>query len=160
MKINLVKGNYITKDSVCDGDGLRTVLWLQGCSHKCVGCHNPQTWDKNEGQQIEIDVVLKELEPLLTYTNLTISGGEPLDQPKELLNLLQGLREKDNSDNKIWIYTGYYLDDIKDKQYIQEILNFVDKVVEGPFIQDLKTYDCKFRGSSNQKITKIKKGCI
>ena len=95
----------IISDSIVDGEGLRTVLWVQGCNHRCEGCHNPSTHDYNKGKVVDIGIIVNELSKTLNYNDLTISGGEPFDQPEELLELINRLKVDYNFNGNIWVYT-------------------------------------------------------
>lgn len=145
----------ITHPDINNGTGCRVTLWIPGCTHNCPGCHNAWTSHYNIGK--EFDENAKELiynELSKPYIDgLTISGGDPLDQN---LGTLADLREflvtiKDRFPTKtIWLYTGYYLDDLNDWQL--EVVNLCDVIVDGPFIKELADKSLAFRGSSNQKI--------
>lgn len=141
------------KDSVVDGPGVRYVVFAQGCKHKCVGCHNPETQDLEGGELIEIEDLVKDIINNKQIDGVTFSGGDPFFQPKEFKILGKRLRE-----NKINVlaYTGFIYDDIiKDKQGI-ELLENIDTLMDGPFIMSKKTYKMPFRGSSNQRFIDVK----
>ena len=147
MKISVLK---VIGNTAADGPGLRTSVYLAGCSHHCPGCHNPQSWDINNGRKVEIDDLIEEIE---SYGNkkVTITGGDPFDQPEQLYELLRMLKRRD-CDIQIWVYTGYQFDDILSDYSKSVILQYVDGLVDGPFIQELRDTSLRFRGSSNQKI--------
>lgn len=146
MKISVLK---IVGNTAADGPGLRTSVYLAGCGHYCPGCHNPQSWDINNGTMIEIDDLVEEIE---SYGNkkVTITGGDPFYQPGALVKLLQELKKRDYN---IWVYTGYsylelaFLSDLKGFA-----LRYIDGLVDGLYIQELRDTSLRFRGSSNQKI--------
>ena len=146
MKISVLK---VVGNTAADGPGLRTSVYLAGCSHHCPGCHNPQSWDINNGTMVEVDNLVREIE---SYGNkkVTITGGDPYYQPEALILLLAKLKVKDYN---IWVYTGYRYEDLRvssdSKGYS---LRFIDGLVDGPFIQELRDTNLRFRGSSNQKI--------
>lgn len=146
MKISVLK---ILGTTAADGPGLRTSVYLAGCSHHCPGCHNPQSWDINNGTMMEIDDLVKEIE---SYGNkkVTITGGDPYYQQEALVILLQELKARDYN---IWVYTGY---EFKALAFNSGLLGFslryIDGLVDGPFIQELRDTSLRFRGSSNQKI--------
>ena len=148
MKISVLK---VVGNTAADGPGLRTSVYLAGCSHHCPGCHNPQSWDINNGTMVEIDDLVEEIE---SYGNkkVTITGGDPLYQGELTYHLVKRLKELNYN---IWLYTGYVVTKIK--SYYEDlpsnlILELVDAVVDGPFIQELRDTNLRFRGSSNQKI--------
>ena len=144
-------------DSIVDGPGLRYVVFVQGCSHHCPGCHNPETWDFDGGKEIDThDLVLEMIKnPLLS--GLTLSGGEPFDQPKESARLalcakLQG--------KNVWCYTGYTWEELTKKPIRREwdnLLFFIDVLVDGPFIQEQKSLELDYRGSRNQRLIDVHK---
>lgn len=144
----------ITYPDVSNGTGCRVVLWLQGCSHHCEGCHNPETWDFLKGREFTDEYKEKLIEALnLPYIKgLTLSGGDPLDSYEEVYELLKEIREKCKGKD-VWLYTGYRMDDIKGTDR-SKVLSLVDVVVDGPFMQGLRDVTLAFRGSSNQIIWK------
>lgn len=147
MLISVLK---IVGNTAADGPGLRTSVYLAGCNHHCPGCHNPQSWDINNGTMMEIDDLVEEIE---SYGNkkVTITGGDPFYQEIPLVYLLSELYMRDYN---IWLYTGYsYEKELRwDSGAKGGSLRFVDGLVDGPFIQELRDTSLRFRGSSNQKI--------
>ena len=167
------KMNYhkITKHDIANGTGVRVVLWLSGCSHHCKGCHNPQTWDKNNGKLFDI-ISKQELFEALNkpyIDGLTLSGGDPLynDNLNEVYRLL--IETKNNFPNKtIWLYTGYTWEQIieMDKSYEDyevnspsplDVAKLCDVLVDGAYIDELRDISLQFRGSSNQRIIDVEK---
>ena len=151
--------NYITiyKSSLSDGEGWRVVLFVSGCDHKCPGCHNPQSWDKNAGKPFTEETK----EYLFNAVNnseidgLTLSGGDPLYSAniKEVTALCKEFKERfPNKD--IWLYTGSVYDD---KLAQLEVMQYIDYLVDGPFILEKRDTSQRFRGSTNQRIINIKK---
>lgn len=134
---------------VANGKGVRVSLFVQGCSRHCKGCFNQQTWDFNGGKKFGNNEYKKIME-YLDYpwvAGLSVLGGEPLEQDIELENMLKEIKMKyPNKD--IWMWTGYTYEDIKDKP----ILQYVDYLVDGEFLEDKKNLALEFRGSSNQRI--------
>lgn len=145
----------ITKDDMLNGDGLRTVLWVAGCSHGCKGCHNPVTWDICGGLEFDKDAkkeLFDELEkPYIS--GVTFSGGDPLhlENREETGALIREIREK-YPNKSIWVYTGFDWDEIKDLPYIAD----ADVVVDGKFIEELKDSTLHWKGSSNQRVIDVK----
>ena len=137
-----------TAFSSVDGAGLRTVIWFQGCVHRCKGCHNPSTHDLHGGEQFEISAVLNWIRSL-HWKKVTFSGGDPFLQAGALYALVSALKQEGYD---IWVYTGYTLDQIKKDSNMVKCLNHIDVLVDGPYISELKNPNLKFRGSSNQKI--------
>lgn len=151
--------NYITiyKSSLSDGTGWRVVLFVSGCNHKCKGCHNPQSWDAKYGKPFtnEVKESLFEMVGQNEIAGLTISGGDPLFKSniKEITNLCKELKEKlPNKD--IWLYTGSIYENVKDL----EVMNYIDVIVDGPFILEKRDTTIPFRGSTNQRVIMVKTG--
>ena len=145
----------IIKHSMVDGPGVRFVVFTQGCSHHCTGCHNPETWDPDRGIDISVDEIVSMIRKTKFLDGITFSGGDPMLQAKECIELAKAL-----SDYNIWCYTGWTLEEIEEGKAgedAKELLRHIDVLVDGRFVKDLKTDTCKYRGSSNQKIIQIKK---
>ena len=148
--------NYhnITTDDMLNGMGLRTVLWLSHCEHKCKNCQNPQTWDKDSGilfDEKAKEELIKKLRPDY-ISGLTLSGGDPLSTLNrlEILPLVKEIKELFPSKN-IVCYTGYSWDEIKDL----EVVKYIDVLVDGKFIEELSIPSPKWVGSANQKIIDV-----
>jgi len=134
-------------DSVVDGPGLRTVLFLAGCPHHCVGCHNPSSWDLAGG----VDWTIKEtVERIQAIGNrrLTLSGGEPMLQAAALVQLLEQL----GPDYDVILYTGYVLEEILQRRRWHPLILRLDGLIDGPFILSKLDRTTRFRGSTNQRI--------
>ena len=156
MKVRLAYP--IQSDSIVDGEGLRSVIWFQGCKHYCKGCHNPETWDMNQGYEVDIEQLKKEIEELELQDGVTFSGGDPMFQPEALLYLLKVVKE--NGMNT-WVYSGYTFDKLLEiaieKSIYRDILNNIDVLVDGLFELENKSLNAIFRGSTNQRIIDVKK---
>ena len=145
----------ITKDDMLNGDGLRTVLWVAGCSHGCKNCQNPITWDICGG--IPFDEAAKEelfAELEKDYiSGITFSGGDPLHVKNrdEVGALIREIHKK-FPDKTIWVYTGYLWDEVRDLPYMK----YVDVLVDGRFVEALKDTTLHWKGSSNQKVINAK----
>lgn len=144
MRINTIKYN----NSVVDGPGIRTVLFMQGCDLHCDGCQNKTTWDINGGIEIEIDDLVSELNKKNFNKKITISGGEPLVQKAELIKLINKLFDNGYD---IALYTGHKKEDVP-----KEIIDKIKYLKTGNFIKDLKTTIVPFVGSSNQIFEEVK----
>lgn len=146
----------ITKDDMKNGEGLRVVLWVAGCGHACPGCHNPITWDADGGllfdQEAE-DELFEALAPEY-IAGLTLSGGDPLflKNRSDVAALCARVRQR-LPDKTIWLYTGYAWEEIKDLP----LLDNVDVVVDGRFIQAQADPLLHWRGSANQRVIDVKK---
>ena len=146
----------ITKDDMLNGDGLRTVLWISGCSHCCYKCQNPVTWDPNGGLAFD-DAAKAELFENLgkNYTSgITFSGGDPLylGNRLELLELIKEIKEKFPT-KTIWLYTGYLWEEIKNL----ELVSYLDVVVDGEFVYEQMDTSLKWKGSANQRVIDVQK---
>ena len=144
----------IQKDNMLNGDGLRTVLWVAGCSHCCKECHNPITWDPDGGLLFD-DVAKQEIFEQLEQdyiSGITFSGGDPLHSANRLdvRNFMAEIREK-YPNKSIWLYTGYEWKDI----WHYPMMRYVDVVVDGEFKVDLKDANLLWKGSSNQKVINV-----
>lgn len=137
-------------DSVVDGQGLRLVIWTQGCPHHCDGCHNKESHAYDGGKLYEIDELCQEINDLNYHDGITFSGGEPFEQVEECLLLAKYAKSLGLN---VWCYTGYTWEFLQNKNspIIQEFLNYIDILVDGKFDRNLKSLECKFRGSSNQR---------
>lgn len=143
----------LTLESFVDGDGLRMVVWFQGCKFNCEGCHNKKTQSFDGGSLVEVDDIISELKKYPYHQGVTISGGDPFEQREALLELVSKIKEE--SDLDIWVYTGYNYEDIKDE--CLEILKKIDVLVDGLFILAKRSLALKFIGSSNQRVIDIPK---
>lgn len=151
--------NYykILTHDICNGSGWRVTLYVSGCKRNCPGCFNTCTHDASVGTrftQSTKELIWKELEKP-EIDGLTFLGGEPLsilsDNRKIVIEFAKETKEKFPNKN-IWLYTGYTIDEVKSDDNMKDILNYVDVIVDGPFIESLKDTSLKFRGSSNQHI--------
>lgn len=145
----------ITKDDMLNGDGLRVVLWLAGCGHHCRNCQNPITWDPDGGLLFD-ETAKQELFTELDkdyVSGITFSGGDPLYPATrdELLELIREIKAK-YPDKTIWLYTGYEWEVIRDL----ELVKYLDVLVDGRFIEELKDNNLPWKGSSNQKVVDVK----
>lgn len=149
----------IVADSVVDGPGIRMTIFYQGCPHHCKGCQNPETWDYDVSclQVNNLDILDEiDIDPLIS--GVTFSGGEPLS-PCNFDSLFFLVKELKKRNKNIWIFTGYVLEDAIRKYPIikDELLPYVDVVVDGPFIEEQKNLMLRFRGSENQRIINVSK---
>lgn len=144
----------ITKDDMLNGDGLRVVLWVSGCSHCCKECHNPVTWDPNGGLEFDQNAKDELYEALSKdYMNgITFSGGDPLHPRNvcDITELAKEIREK-YPKKTIWLYTGADWEEIRD----MEIMSYLDVVVDGEFECDKADAALHWKGSSNQRVIDV-----
>lgn len=156
MKIRLAVGEIQT-DSIVDGEGIRSVIWTQGCPHHCPGCHNPETHSYQNGFLIEVDKIKKKINHLEGQDGITFSGGDPMEQAEACAEIAKCAKEKGMN---IWCYTGYTFEELIEKgeffPEIKDFLNYIDVLVDGKFILQEKSYDVPFRGSKNQRLIDVK----
>ena len=145
MRINSIRYN----NSVVDGPGIRTVLFMQGCDLHCKGCQNRSTWDIEKGKKVDIAELVNELKKKVFNKKITISGGEPLMQEEALIELVTKLNDL-NFD--IALYTGHTKDEVP-----SEIIQKLKYLKTGNFIQELKTTIKPFVGSENQIFEEVSK---
>ena len=146
----------IRETDIANGEGIRVSLYVQGCHRHCPNCFNPETWDFNGGKKFDGDTE-EDLIGLINQPHivgLTILGGEPLEAEnrKDVSKLLK--KVKQCCQNKtIWLYTSFLYEEIE--KFDEEILTYIDILVDGPFIDELKDRKLRFRGSSNQRIIDV-----
>lgn len=145
----------ITKDDMLNGEGLRVVLWVAGCTHHCRNCQNPETWDINGGIPFDAEAKAELFEALDKpyISGITFSGGDPLhpQHRDEVFALAKEIKEK-FSDKNVWLYTGFLWEDFKDNPSIK----YIDVFVDGEFMEELKNVNLPWVGSSNQRIINVK----
>jgi len=149
-KISILK---IIHDTIVDGTGLRTALYCTGCNHKCDGCHNPESWDINNGTPMSVADIYNEVisNPI---ADVTFTGGDPMFQAEAFCELAKMI--KANTSKTIWCYTGFLFEDILPaNDYKSELLKQIDVLVDGMYISKFKSYQTPFRGSSNQRIIDV-----
>lgn len=137
----------IMRGTTVDGPGFRTSIYVAGCRHRCPGCHNPQSWDFEAGQEMSIDELMEIVAE--EDFDVTLSGGDPLYQPEAVAGLAARVRSIGHS---VWVYTGFTWEQIQQTPRLMGALKDVEAIVEGPFVESLKDPDLLFRGSSNQRI--------
>lgn len=146
---------------ICNGTGWRVTLYVSGCKRNCPGCFNTCTHNPNVGTLFTDDtreLIYKELEKP-NIDGLTLLGGEPLsvlsDNRKTIIEFCKQVKAK-FPNKTIWLYSGYTFEEIKEDPTMNEVLNYADILVDGPFIEKLKDPSLKFRGSSNQRIINLR----
>lgn len=146
----------IKENDYINGEGICVSFWVQGCPHRCEGCHNPEQWDFNGGYELPNDYkgqIIKAISANGLTRNFSILGGEPLcpNNIDLVLNILTAVRAA-YPHIKIFIWTGYSFEDIKQDIKVQEMLEKIDVLIDGPYKQELRDVTLKLRGSANQKI--------
>ncbi|MBQ9262256.1 MAG: anaerobic ribonucleoside-triphosphate reductase activating protein [Prevotella sp.] len=141
----------ILEDTMVDGPGFRTSIYCAGCNHQCPGCHNPQSWSFDGGREMTTEEIMKIIvaDP---YANVTFSGGDPMYQATGFLELAREIHKRTNKD--IWCYTGFTFESLINPEQ-RELLEQIDVLVDGPFIDRLRDTDLLFRGSSNQRLIDV-----
>lgn len=151
--------NYhkIEKTSVANGEGIRVVLWVSGCSLHCKGCHNPETWNANSGKPFNLESKYELYEALdKSYIQgITFSGGNPLESFPEVFALCKEIKENFPTKD-IWLYSGYTYEEIK-QSVTSMILEYVDILVDGRYVKEERDLTLKWCGSRNQRVIDIKK---
>jgi anaerobic ribonucleoside-triphosphate reductase activating protein len=148
----------IIRESIVDGPGIRFVVFAQGCPHHCECCHNPQTWPFEGGKTVAVQKIADEIKKDPLISGVTLSGGEPFCQP-EGMSELAGAAHAAGLD--VIAYTGYLYEKLiemsESSPEVMGLLKQVDVLVDGPFVTSLKSYELKFKGSSNQRAIDVKK---
>ncbi len=143
----------IIEDTMVDGPGFRTAIYCAGCKHHCKGCHNPQSWDFNNGTMMStrqiMDIIKQD-----PFANVTFSGGDPMFQPEGFTELAEAIRMETNK--TIWCWTGYKFEMLLRMPKQRRLLELIDVIVDGPFIEAQKDPDLLFRGSRNQRLIDVK----
>ena len=142
----------IVEDTTVDGPGFRTSVYSSGCPHHCPGCHNPQSWSIDNGHPVEIEEILKVIldDP---FADVTFTGGDPMFQPQGFTALAKAIKQ--HSNKNIWCYTGYRFEELLQNPAQRTLLEQIDTLVDGRFIEALKDEELRFRGSSNQRIIDV-----
>ena len=154
---------------IANGEGVRVTLFVSGCTHRCKGCFNPDQWDFDYGELFTREVedrILKALEPSY-IAGLSILGGEPMEPANQralvpFLRRFEDMRRKAGDKKTLWVYTGCLLEDLKGPEsrwhteVTDEFLKMIDVLVDGPFVEELKDISLQFRGSSNQRILRLR----
>lgn len=151
---------YYCNIKTCDianGPGVRVSLFVSGCRNHCKGCFQPETWGFTYGTEYTEDTQKEILQAINKpyIKGLSVLGGDPFEPENEpfVLSLCKEIKEK-YPDKTIWVYTGYYYEDLKS----HELFKYIDVLVDSPFIEELKDITLRFRGSSNQRIIDVKSG--
>lgn len=158
FKHDIVKVADMIPNSSVDGPGIRVVIFMQGCGHHCKGCHNPNTHDFEGGKHVSLLEIYDYIHENTLGKKVTFSGGDPTYQWKELYPLVKILHEEGFN---IWWYTGFTLAELealsKDDtrifyEFVPKLTDLVSMLVDGPYIESLRTLEAPFRGSSNQNL--------
>ena len=149
-----IKLSGVEPESIVDGPGFRYVIFTQGCKHNCKGCHNPQTHPFEGGSLRAAKEIGEEILKNPMLSGITLSGGEPICQAKQLIPLCRMVREKGLD---IAIYSGYTFEQLLEMEdpAVKELLSLCDVLVDGPFLLEQRSLALLFRGSKNQRILNL-----
>ena len=153
MKIRLASDKLLT-DSIVDGEGLRAVLWTQGCSHNCKGCHNPETHSFEKGVLVDVEDIKSLIKELVLQDGITLSGGDPFFQPEAIKEIAKFAKQQGLT---VWAYTGFTFEELVKYEKTKDALKYIDVLVDGKFEIENRTLSLKFRGSTNQRVIDVKK---
>ena len=139
----------IIPESITDGEGIRFAIFMQGCLRKCKGCHNPSTHDLDGGKVVDTSELIEQIKSNPLLAGITLTGGEPFLQIAPAAELAKAAK---NLDLNVWCYTGYKIEELPTNAF--ELLEYVDVLVDGEYIESQRDLELKFRGSKNQRIIK------
>lgn len=142
----------ILEDTTVDGPGFRTSIYCAGCSHHCPGCHNPQSWSPDGGEEMSVEAIMQVIEAD-PFANVTFTGGDPMQQAEGFTSLAKAIKSRTRK--TIWCYTGYTFETLLQKPAQRALLEFVDVLVDGPFVCSQRNTDLLFRGSANQRLIDV-----
>ena len=140
-------------DSIVDGPGLRYVVFTQGCPHRCPGCHNPKTHDPDGGREVSVEELIQDMQKNPLLDGLTLSGGEPFLQAEACAELARAAHA---AGLNVWCYTGFTLEQLREMPEADVLLQEIDVLIDGPYLQAERSLNLKWRGSENQRITELK----
>ena len=138
-----------------DGPGLRTSIYFAGCTHRCPGCHNPQSWDPQAGRDMSVDEILEIVE--YNGFDVTFTGGDPSFQAEAILPLARELQRRGYS---IWCFTGYRYEELALDPKAVLLLECCEVLVDGPFVESMRDISLSFRGSSNQRLIDLSNSTV
>ena len=142
----------IVEDTMVDGPGLRTSVYCAGCPNACPGCHNPHSWDIRSGHPMSTDDIMRVIEAD-PYANVTFSGGDPMFQPEGFTALAKAIRRR--TAKTIWCFSGFTFEALVRNPRQRALLELLDVLVDGPFVESLRDESLIFRGSTNQRIIDV-----
>ena len=149
MKIRIAG---VVPESIVDGEGIRYAIFMQGCNRHCEGCQNPATHPLDGGKIVDTDELIDAIKKNPLLSGITLTGGEPLLQIPAAIELAKATK---NLGLNVWCYTGYIYEEIPPDA--QELLKYIDVLVDGEFILALRDLELDFRGSRNQRIIDLNK---
>lgn len=144
-------------DNIVNGDGLRVVVWTQGCPNHCPGCQNPETWDFEGGFLVPVAEVCERLAAFEGQAGLTFCGGEPFVQPRACREIAEYVQRELGWN--VWSFSGFTYEQIREAGgEAWEFLKTLDALIDGPFILKQKDLSLRFRGSRNQRLLRLERG--
>lgn len=145
----------LVQDSIVDGVGLRFVCFVQGCPHHCPGCHNPDSHDPSGGTEMTVDEIAKQMLSNPLTDGLTLSGGEPFEQAEDCMVIARAAHDHGLN---VWCYTGYTLEHLREHGTLEQklLLDEVDVLVDGRYMEEKRSLALEWRGSSNQRVINLK----
>ena len=143
----------IVNDSIVDGPGIRLTVFFQGCTHHCLNCHNPETHNLNGGYLIDTNEIINKLKNNPLLDGITLSGGDPMLQRDGVIELTKKCKELGL--NTI-CYTGYTYEELLKFKDFDKVVEYIDYLIDGRYVDNLRDLSLKYRGSSNQRIIDIK----
>lgn len=152
LSTNSIRVLDIKYGTSVDGVGLRTSIYCAGCENCCPGCHNPQSWDAEGGEAVEVEELFRRVED--ADMNVTFTGGDPMFRPEGFVRLAQMIKTKTNK--TIWCYTGYRFESLLQHPARRALLEVCDVVVDGRYVEAERDLSLHFRGSRNQRIIDVK----
>lgn len=143
----------VVRESITDGPGIRFSVFCQGCPHHCPGCHNEATWSFDGGKDTPVDKILAEIDKNPLLKGVTFSGGEPFAQPEGFLALARKLEDRPLD---IVVFSGYTYEELvkmgQENPAVEELLDRIDLLIDGRYIDEHRNLSLQFRGSENQRI--------
>ncbi|MGI6677551.1 MAG: anaerobic ribonucleoside-triphosphate reductase activating protein [Dehalobacterium sp.] len=149
----------IVPESVVDGPGIRYVVFVQGCPHRCIGCHNPETHDFHGGKVVHVSDLVHQIKGLPLIKGITISGGEPFCQGLACSILAHEVKCLGKN---VVVYSGYTYEQLRvravEDPNIETLLSYTDILIDGPYLQEYRDLNLPFRGSTNQRLIELAAG--
>lgn len=144
----------IVNDSIVDGPGIRCTIFFQGCTHNCEECHNKHTHDLNGGYVVDNIDILKKVEENPLLDGITFSGGEPLLQIESCIEIAKEVKKMGLN---VVCYTGFVYEDALKIKGFDELKKYIDILIDGKYMKDLRDLSLRYRGSQNQRLIDMKK---
>lgn len=153
---NILHISGINLESIADGTGVRTTIYISGCTHNCPECQSPQTHDFTYGTPVSDELIHRlnaDMKSRSYLSGITLTGGDPMCSPKQVIQLIKAL---DIPYHNIWCYTGFTYEEIIQDKDRCDLLEYIDVLVDGPYVHAKRDITLQFRGSTNQRIIDVK----